>query len=84
MNTSGEKRMLRTCPHVDDLPENVGQHDRRPRRGRKHVPVFISDRCRTQVGEFAPTRFSVGMRGQVDVDEHFATEKPKRPRRSRP
>ena len=57
MNTSGEKRMLRTWSRTSTIfPEMVG-HTIAVHDGRKHVPVFISESMvGHKLGEFAPTR----------------------------
>ena len=64
MNTSGEKRMIRTWSRTSTIfPEMVGHtivvHD-----GRKHVPVFVSEQMvGHKLGEFAPTRIFRGHAG---------------------
>ena len=57
MNSSGEKRMLRTWSRTSTIfPEMVG-HTIAVQDGRKHVPVFISESMvGHKLGEFAPTR----------------------------
>ena len=57
MNTSGEKRMVRTWSRASTIfPEMVG-HTIAVHDGRKHVPVFISEQMvGHKLGEFAPTR----------------------------
>ena len=57
MNTSGDKRMLRTWSRTSTIfPEMVG-HTIAVHDGRKHVPVFISENMvGHKLGEFAPTR----------------------------
>ena len=57
MNTSGEKRMVRTWSRASTVfPEMVG-HTIAVHDGRKHVPVFISESMvGHKLGEFAPTR----------------------------
>ena len=57
MNTSNEKRMLRTWSRSSTIfPEMVG-HTIAVHDGRKHVPVFISESMvGHKLGEFAPTR----------------------------
>ena len=57
MNSSGEKRMLRTWSRTSTIfPEMVG-HTIAMHDGRKHVPVFISESMvGHKLGEFAPTR----------------------------
>jgi small subunit ribosomal protein S19 len=57
LNTSGEKRMLRTWSRASTIfPEMVG-HTIAVHDGRKHVPVFISEQMvGHKLGEFAPTR----------------------------
>ncbi len=61
MNTSGEKRMLRTWSRTSTIfPEMVG-HTIAVHDGRKHVPVFISESMvGHKLGEFAPTRLYRG------------------------
>ena len=57
LNTSGEKRMIRTWSRTSTIfPEMVG-HTIAVHDGRKHVPVFISEQMvGHKLGEFAPTR----------------------------
>ena len=57
MNTSGEKRMVRTWSRASTIfPEMVG-HTIAVHDGRKHVPVFVSESMvGHKLGEFAPTR----------------------------
>jgi small subunit ribosomal protein S19 len=64
MNTSGEKRMVRTWSRTSTIfPEMVG-HTIAVHDGRKHVPVFISESMvGHKLGEFAPTRLYRGHAG---------------------
>jgi small subunit ribosomal protein S19 len=64
MNSSGEKRMLRTWSRTSTIfPEMVG-HTIAVHDGRKHVPVFISESMvGHKLGEFAPTRLFRGHAG---------------------
>jgi small subunit ribosomal protein S19 len=64
MNTSGEKRMVRTWSRASTIfPEMVG-HTIAVHDGRKHVPVFISEQMvGHKLGEFAPTRTFRGHAG---------------------
>jgi small subunit ribosomal protein S19 len=64
MNTSGEKRMLKTWSRTSTIfPEMVG-HTIAVHDGRKHVPVFISEQMvGHKLGEFAPTRTFRGHSG---------------------
>ncbi len=57
MNTSGEKRILRTWSRASTIfPDMVG-HTIAVHDGRKHVPVFITEAMvGHKLGEFAPTR----------------------------
>ncbi|MGB0612706.1 MAG: 30S ribosomal protein S19 [Miltoncostaeaceae bacterium] len=57
MNSSNEKRMLRTWSRASTIfPEMVG-HTIAVHDGRKHVPVFISESMvGHKLGEFASTR----------------------------
>jgi small subunit ribosomal protein S19 len=57
MNTSGNRRMLRTWSRASTIfPEMVG-HTIAVYDGRKHVPVFITEQMvGHKLGEFAPTR----------------------------
>ena len=66
MNTSGEKRMLRTWSRTSTIfPEMVG-HTIAVHDGRKHVPVFVTESMvGHKLGEFAPTRT---YRGHVGSD----------------
>ena len=57
MNTSGNKRIIRTWSRASTVfPEMVG-HTIAVHDGRKHVPVYISEAMvGHKLGEFAPTR----------------------------
>src|SRR5881397_855715 len=65
MNSSGEKRMLKTWSRTSTIfPEMVG-HTIAVHDGRKHVPVFISESMvGHKLGEFAPTRLYRGHPGE--------------------
>ena len=64
LNSSGEKRMIRTWSRTSTIfPEMVG-HTIAVHDGRKHVPVFISESMvGHKLGEFAPTRLYRGHAG---------------------
>jgi small subunit ribosomal protein S19 len=64
MNSSGEKRMIRTWSRTSTIfPEMVG-HTIAVHDGRKHVPVFIAESMvGHKLGEFAPTRMYRGHAG---------------------
>ena len=64
MNTSGEKRIVRTWSRTSTIfPEMVG-HTIAVHDGRKHVPVFVSESMvGHKLGEFAPTRTFRGHAG---------------------
>ena len=64
MNTSGNKRMIRTWSRTSTIfPEMVG-HTIAVHDGRKHVPVFVSEQMvGHKLGEFAPTRLFRGHSG---------------------
>jgi small subunit ribosomal protein S19 len=64
MNTSGNKRMVRTWSRTSTIfPEMVG-HTIAVHDGRKHVPVFVSEQMvGHKLGEFAPTRLFRGHSG---------------------
>jgi small subunit ribosomal protein S19 len=64
MNSSGEKRMLKTWSRTSTIfPDMVG-HTIAVHDGRKHVPVFISESMvGHKLGEFAPTRLYRGHAG---------------------
>ena len=64
MNTSGNKRMVRTWSRTSTIfPEMVG-HTIAVHDGRKHVPVFVSEQMvGHKLGEFAPTRMFRGHAG---------------------
>ena len=64
MNTSGEKRMLRTWSRTSTIfPEMVG-HTIAVHDGRRHVPVFVTESMvGHKLGEFAPTRLFRGHAG---------------------
>jgi small subunit ribosomal protein S19 len=57
LNSTREKRMLRTWSRTSTIfPEMVG-HTIAVHDGRKHVPIFISEAMvGHKLGEFAPTR----------------------------
>ena len=77
MNSSGEKRMLRTWSRTSTIfPEMVG-HTIAVHDGRKHVPVFISESMvGHKLGEFAPTRLFRGHTGQKAVDKKTSSPAP--------
>jgi small subunit ribosomal protein S19 len=64
MNSSGEKRMIRTWSRSSTIfPEMVG-HTIAVHDGRRHIPVFISESMvGHKLGEFAPTRLYRGHAG---------------------
>ena len=64
MNTSGQKRMIRTWSRSSTIyPDMVG-HTIAVHDGRKHVPVFVSEQMvGHKLGEFAPTRTFKGHAG---------------------
>jgi small subunit ribosomal protein S19 len=66
MNTSGQKRMLRTWSRASTIfPEMVG-HTIAVHDGRKHVPIFITESMvGHKLGEFALTRT---FRGHIKSD----------------
>ena len=64
MNTSGDKRLVRTWSRTSTIfPEMVG-HTIAVHDGRKHVPVFVTESMvGHKLGEFAPTRLFRGHAG---------------------
>ncbi|MBW3593068.1 MAG: 30S ribosomal protein S19 [Actinobacteria bacterium] len=64
MNTSGQKRPLRTWSRTSTVfPDMVG-HTIAVHDGRKHVPVFVTEgMVGHKLGEFAPTRTFRGHAG---------------------
>jgi small subunit ribosomal protein S19 len=64
MNSTGEKRIVRTWSRTSTIfPEMVG-HTIAVHDGRKHVPVFVSESMvGHKLGEFAPTRTFRGHAG---------------------
>jgi len=64
MNSSGEKRMIRTWSRTSTIfPEMVG-HTIAVHDGRRHLPVFVSESMvGHKLGEFAPTRLYRGHAG---------------------
>jgi small subunit ribosomal protein S19 len=64
MNTSGDKKIVRTWSRASTIfPEMVG-HTLAVHDGRKHVPVFVSESMvGHKLGEFAPTRTFRGHAG---------------------
>ncbi|MBN1285135.1 MAG: 30S ribosomal protein S19 [Anaerolineae bacterium] len=67
MNTSGEKRVIRTWSRASTIfPQMVGHtiaiHD-----GRRHIPIYITENMvGHKLGEFAPTRT---FRGHVRAEK---------------
>jgi small subunit ribosomal protein S19 len=68
MNSSGEKRMLKTWSRTSTIfPDMVG-HTIAVHDGRKHLPVFVSESMvGHKLGEFAPTRTYRGHAGSGKV-----------------
>jgi len=64
MNTSGDKRMIKTWSRTSTVfPDMVG-HTIAVHDGRKHVPVFLTEQMvGHKLGEFAPTRTFRGHSG---------------------
>jgi small subunit ribosomal protein S19 len=64
MNTSGQKRMVKTWSRSSTVfPEMVG-HTIAVYNGKTHVPVFVSEQMvGHKLGEFAPTRTFRGHAG---------------------
>jgi small subunit ribosomal protein S19 len=64
MNSSGDKKIVRTWSRASTIfPEMVG-HTLAVHDGRKHVPVFVSESMvGHKLGEFAPTRTFRGHAG---------------------
>ena len=64
MNTSGEKRVLKSWSRRSTIfPQMVG-HTIAVHDGRKHIPVYITeDMVGHKLGEFAPTRTFKGHAG---------------------
>jgi small subunit ribosomal protein S19 len=64
LNTSGDKRVVRTWSRASSIfPEMVG-HTIAVHDGRKHVPVFVTEAMvGHKLGEFAPTRIFRGHSG---------------------
>lgn len=64
LNTSGEKRVLKTWSRRSTIfPQMVG-HTIAVHDGRKHIPVYITeDMVGHKLGEFAPTRTYKGHAG---------------------
>ncbi|MDP9353428.1 MAG: 30S ribosomal protein S19 [Chloroflexota bacterium] len=67
MNSTGEKRILRTWSRASTVfPDMVG-HTIAVHDGRRHVPIFISENMvGHKLGEFAPTRFFRGHGGSTE------------------
>jgi small subunit ribosomal protein S19 len=67
MNSSGERRILRTWSRASTIfPDMVG-HTIAVHDGRRHVPIYISENMvGHKLGEFAPTRFFRGHAGGSD------------------
>jgi len=64
MNTTGEKRVLRTWSRASTIfPDFVG-HTIAVHDGRKHVPIYVTESMvGHKLGEFAPTRTYRGHAG---------------------
>ena len=64
MNSSGEKRVLKTWSRASTIfPDFVG-HTFAVHDGRKHVPVYVTeDMVGHKLGEFSPTRTFRGHAG---------------------
>jgi small subunit ribosomal protein S19 len=64
MNTSGQKRPLRTWSRTSTVfPEMVG-HTIAVHNGKNHMPVFVTESMvGHKLGEFAPTRIFRGHSG---------------------
>ena len=64
MNTSGEKKVLKTWSRASTIfPSFVG-HTIAVHDGRRHVPVYVTeDMVGHKLGEFAPTRTYRGHAG---------------------
>jgi small subunit ribosomal protein S19 len=69
MNTSGEKRPVRTWSRTSTVfPEMVG-HTIAVHNGKTHMPVFITEAMvGHKLGEFAPTRVFRGHSGDRKTD----------------
>ena len=75
MNSTGEKRMIRTWSRASTIfPDMVG-HTIAVHDGRKHVPVFVTEQMvGHKLGEFAPDAYLPGSRRrQVDPGEASLT-----------
>jgi len=61
MNTSGEKRVIKTwARRAMIFPQMIG-HTIAVHDGKKHVPIYVSeDMVGHKLGEFAPTRYFRG------------------------
>ena len=57
MNTSGDKKVIRTWSRRSTIVPDMLGHTIAVHDGRKHVPVFITEAMvGHKLGEFAPTR----------------------------
>ena len=57
MNSSGEKRVIKTWSRRSTVVPDMVGHTIAVHDGRKHVPIFISESMvGHKLGEFAPTR----------------------------
>lgn len=67
MNSTGERRILRTWSRASTIfPDMVG-HTIAVHDGRRHVPIFVSENMvGHKLGEFAPTRFFRGHGSHTD------------------
>ena len=73
MNTSGEKRVVKTWSRGSTItPEFVG-HTVAVHNGNKFIPVYISENMvGHKLGEFAPTRLFRGHSGKLAADRKAA------------
>jgi small subunit ribosomal protein S19 len=64
MNTTGEKRVIRTWSRASTIFPTMVGHTIAVHDGRKHVPIFVSEQMvGHKLGEFAPTRTFRGHAG---------------------
>ena len=56
MNEAGDRKVVKTWSRRSTIiPEFVG-HTFAVHNGKSFIPVFVTEKCWSQVGEFSPTR----------------------------
>jgi small subunit ribosomal protein S19 len=79
LNTSHEKRVLKTWSRASTVTPDFVGHTLAVHNGNKFVPVYVSENMvGHKLGEFAPTRLFRGHSGRMTADKKakLATEAP--------